>query len=55
MEERIKARIAELRAAREAYRIEAEKQLLGFDATIGELEALLTPLAPAPETNSTTT
>lgn len=41
MEERIRKRIAELRQARSAYEAEAKAQLLGFDAAIGELEALL--------------
>ncbi len=41
MEERIRKRVAELRAARAAYEAEVKAQLLGFDAAIGELEALM--------------
>jgi len=41
LRERVKARIAELKADRERYRIEAQKQLYAYDAVIGELSQLL--------------
>ncbi len=41
MEDRIKRRLAELVHARAMYEAEAKAQMMGFDAAIGELEALL--------------
>jgi hypothetical protein len=41
MEERIRARLADLTDARSAYVQETARQLMGFDAAIGELQALL--------------
>jgi hypothetical protein len=54
MEERIRARLADLTQAREQYATEASRQLMGFDAAIGELSQLLEPpkdrpLDPQPE------
>lgn len=43
MEERISQRLVELRAGRDAYAIEAARQMMAFDAAIGELESLLNP------------
>jgi hypothetical protein len=51
MEERIKTRIAELVEARAAYAAETSRQLLGFDAAIGELRALLEPEGWRPTVN----
>jgi len=49
MEERVRARIAELKEARAAYLQETQRQLMGFDAAIGELEALrVTEMAQEP-------
>jgi hypothetical protein len=41
MEERIRARLTDLTEARSAYVQETARQLMGFDAAIGELQALL--------------
>jgi hypothetical protein len=43
MEQRIWNRICELVAARAAYEAEAKAQMMGFDAAIEELNALLAP------------
>lgn len=43
MEQRIWARLCELVAARAAYETEAKAQMMGFDAAIAELNALLEP------------
>jgi hypothetical protein len=47
MEERIRARLADLTDARSAYVQETARQLMGFDAAIGELQALLAADEPA--------
>ena len=41
MEQHIRERLAALETARSAYVQEANRQLMGFDAAIGELRALL--------------
>lgn len=48
--QRIRARIEELKQAREKHIAEASRTLGGYDGAIGELEALLAPVpAPQPE------
>jgi hypothetical protein len=41
LEQRIKARLAQLRAEADAYKHQAEQQLAAYNGAIGELEKLL--------------
>jgi len=55
MEERMKARIEELKKDRERYVTEANKNIFAMDAAIGELNAILNPPppdAPVPPENN---
>ena len=49
MDERIRQRIGELLAARDAYAMEVARQLMAYDAAIGELQALIAGDDATPE------